>query len=77
MEKEKEKKTSVSVRPVSWSGDKVLMYQAQASYVLNKDRSVRIIGIPARSEDNAMKNLIAEADIWSLAIREITKELAK
>lgn len=54
------KKATVSVKPVAWHNDDVTMYQGFASWEANKDRTIQIIGDPAKTKNKAVENLKAE-----------------
>lgn len=57
------KKATVTIKPVAWHNDEVTMYQGFASWEANKDRTVQIIGDPAKTKKKALENLKAEYDL--------------
>ena len=67
-------KVKITVRPVAWAGDKVTMYQGFASWKVDSDRTMQIIGDPARTEQKAFDNLRAEHLLWRALVEGTEQE---
>lgn len=66
-------KVTIEIREVAWSGGTVTMYQGFASWIVNRDRTIQILGDPAPSQAKALANLRTEFDLWNTFV-ELTKE---
>ena len=68
-------KVKIQVRPVAWAGDNtVTMYQGFASWKVNNDRTMQIIGDPARTESKAFDNLRSEHLLWRALVEGTEQE---
>lgn len=65
-------KVTFETKPVAWSGNDVLKYQAFA--VCGKKR---IIGDPKVTKESAEKSLFDEVESWYEAVLEIKSEIYK